>query len=107
MKEERVYMFNAVWFEPKKGEQRYREYLKHAVPLMKAVGGRRLKSMVPERALIGEFDADLVFFVEYPNWDAFKSFVNSPEYHKIAYIREEALVNSLLVRCGRPEKAFK
>lgn len=106
MKEQRVYMLNALWFKPDGGEQRYRAYLKAVAPLIEAVGGRRLKSFVPDRALIGEFDADLVFFVEYPNWDAFKQFANSPEYHKIAYIFTEAVDNSLLIRCQRPEKSY-
>lgn len=107
VEDERVYMLNALWFKADDGEKRYRDYWKLAMPMIEAVGGRKLKSFVPDRALIGEFDADLVFFVEYPNWAAFKQFANSPEYHKIAYIRNESLSNSLLIRCGRPEKSFK
>lgn len=107
MKDERVYMLNALWYKPDGGEDRYREYLKHAMPLIEAVGGRKLKGFVPGRALIGEFDADLVFFTEYPSWKAYKKFANSSEYHKIAYIRTEALTNCLLIRCERPEKMFK
>ncbi len=107
MKDERVYMFNAVWFKPNGGEARYREYLKHAIPLIEAVGGRKLKGFVPDRALIGEFDADLVFFTEYPDWSSYKKFANSSEYHKIAYLRTESLSNALLIRCERPETAFR
>lgn len=106
MKDERVYMLNAVWFKSGGGERRYREYLKRIAPILESVGGRKLKSFVPERALIGEFDADLIFFIEYPNWQAFKSFAKDPEYHKIAYIRSEAVTNSLLIRCHRPEKSY-
>ena len=106
MSDEKVFMLNAIWYKPDGGELRYRQYIKAIVPLIRKVGGRKLKSFVPERAVIGEFDADLVFFVEYPNWQAFKDFANSPEYHRIAYIREEAISNSLLVRCARPEAAF-
>lgn len=99
-------MLNAIWFKPEGGDQRYREYLKAATPLINGVGGRRLKSFSPDRELIGEFDADLVFFVEYPDWKAFKQFANSPEYHQIAYIREEAVEKSLLIRCVRPETTY-
>lgn len=106
MSKEKVYMLNAVWFKPEDGEQRYREYLKAATPLISSVGGRRLKSFAPDRELIGEFDADLIFFVEYPDWTAFKKFANSPEYHQIAYIREEAVEKSLLIRCVRPETTY-
>lgn len=106
MSDKRVYMLNALWFKPDGGRKRYRKYLKKIMPMVEAVGGRKLKSFVPERALIGEFDADLVFFIQYPDWEAFKQVVNSPEYHKIAYLRTEAITNSLLIRCSRPEKAF-
>lgn len=99
-------MMNAIWFKTDGGEERYRQYLKAVTPLIKGVGGRRLKSFVPDRELIGEFDADLVFFVEYPDWDAFKRFANSPEYHQVAYIREEAAEKSLLIRCVRPETSY-
>ncbi len=97
-------MLNALWFKPDGGEQLYKEYLDLAIPMIEAVGGRKLKSFVPDRAIIGEFDADLVFFIEYPSWQAFRTFANSAEYHAIAYKREEAITNSLLIRCGRPNK---
>ncbi len=106
MSDDRIYMLNALWFKPDGGEKRYRDYMRAMTPLMKRVGGRKLKSFVTDRAVVGEFDADLVFFVEYPNWQAFKEFANSADYHKIAYIREEAIEKSLLIRCVRPEKAF-
>ena len=99
-------MMNALWFKAEVGEQRYREYLKEVTPLIKEVGGRRLKSFVPDRELIGEFDADMIFFVEYPDWSAFKQFANSPKFHQIAYIREEAVEKSLLIRCVRPDSSF-
>lgn len=105
MSDQKVYMLNAVWFKANGGESRYREYLKAISPMMRKVGGRKLKSFVPERAIIGDFDADLVFFVEYPSWSAFKEFANSAEYHSVAFMREEAISNSLLVRCSRPDAA--
>ena len=100
-------MLNALWFKPDGGDAQYRKYLRAALPLIKQVGGRKLKSFVTDRAVIGEFDADLVFFIEYPNWDAFKEFANGPEYHKIAFLRENALEKSILIRCVRPQAPFR
>ena len=97
---------NVLWFKGEVGEQRYRDYLKVVNPLIKEVGGRRLKSFMPDRELIGEFDADMIFFVEYPDWSAYKQFANSPKYHQIAYIREEAVEKCLLIRCVRPDSSF-
>jgi len=102
-----IYMLNAVWFKADGGEEQYRQYLNEIGPLIKRVGGRKLKSFVTDRVLIGEFDADLMFFVEYPDWQAFKDFANSSDHHKVAYLKEEALEKSILVRCTRPERSFK
>lgn len=106
-KDSNIYMFNAVWFKANGGEQRYREYMRAVGPLMRSVGGRKLRSFVSDRDVIGEFDADLIFFVEYPNWQAFKNFANDPAHHKVAYLREEALEKAILVRCVRPERAYR
>ena len=100
-------MLNAVWFKPDGGDALYRKYLRAVRPLIKQVGGRKLKSLVPDRAVVGEFDADLIFFVEYPNWDAYKAFANSSEYHKIAHLRNESVQNSLLIRCTQPQVPFR
>lgn len=100
-------MLNALWFKAEGGEQRYREYMRAVGPLMRSVGGRKLKSFVSDREIIGEFDADLIFFVEYPDWQAFKDFANHPDHHKAAYLREEALEKSILVRCVRPERGYR
>lgn len=106
MPDNRIYMMHAVWFKADGGEQAYRKYLKKWTPLIKQVGGRKLKSFAPEREIIGEFDANLIFFVEFPDWAAYKKLANSPQFHQIAYIREEALEKSLLIRCVRPEKSY-
>ena len=106
MNDDRIYMLNALWFKQDGGEQRYREYMKAVMPLVKRVGGRKLKSFVPDREVIGELNADLIYFMEYPNWQAYKDFANSPDYHKVAYLREEAIEKSLLIRCVRPERSF-
>ena len=103
---DKIYMLNALWFKADGGEDRYREYLKVVTPLISKVGGKRLRSLTTTRALVGEFDPDLIFFVEYPNWQAFKDFANSADYHKIAYLKEEALEKCLHIRCDRPEEPF-
>lgn len=101
-KDTRVFMFHAMWFKPDGGAEKYQKYLKRVIPMLESVGGKKLKSLEPERALVGDFDADLVFFVEYPSWTAYKKFVGSPEHHKIAYLRESAIENMFLVKCKRP-----
>ncbi|MFT6408957.1 MAG: hypothetical protein ACJAQ6_002379, partial [Arenicella sp.] len=78
-KDSNIYMLNAVWFKPDGGEQLYREYMKVVAPLIRRVSGRKLKSFVTDREVIGEFDADLLFFVEYPDWQAYKAYANSSE----------------------------
>jgi uncharacterized protein (DUF1330 family) len=53
----------------------------------------------PDLALIGEWDPDLLFFVEWPSWEAFSKLPRNPGYQKIAHLREAALLRSLLIRC--------
>lgn len=102
MSDEKVYMLNALWFKAEGGRETYDEYIKLASPFIAAVGGKKLDAFQPDRSLIGEFDADLVFFVEYPNWQAFKTFVGNEDYQKNAVpVRERALDNSLLIRCSK------
>jgi len=97
-------MLHAYWFKPDGGEKLYYEFMNDVLPLIEEAGGQKLRSVAPERALVGEFDADLMYFVEYPSWDAYRGFANSSEYHKVAYKLREAVEKSLLVRCARPDK---
>lgn len=102
MSDEKIYMLNALWFKADGGRETYQEYIKLASPFIEAVGGKKLDAFKTDKALIGDFDADLVFFVEYPNWQAFKIFVSNEDYQKNAVpVREKALDNSLLVRCSK------
>lgn len=101
-----IYMLNAVWFKANGGERRYREYLKAVGPMIRTVGARKLKSFIVDRALVGEFDADLLYFVEYPDWQAYKDFATSADHHKVAYLREEALEKTIVLRCKRPDQSF-
>ncbi|MEZ6073913.1 MAG: DUF1330 domain-containing protein [Pirellulales bacterium] len=101
MPDEPVYMLNVLWFQPNGGRERYREYLRAAAPIVARFGGKKLDSYVPVEAVIGTFDADLVFTVEWPSWDVFQRFVADPDYQAIRHLREEAIRDSLLVRCRK------
>ena len=96
---EKIYMLNVLWFKKDGGAEKYQEYSAAAAPLVQALGGRLVESYVPETALIGEWDPDLFFVVEWPDWDAFLRLAQSEDYQRIAHLREEALEKSLLVRC--------
>ena len=102
MAEEKIYMLNALWFKPGDGARKYREYLKAAAPFLRAAGGRMHSALyAPQSALIGEFDADLVFFVEYPSRAAFKQMAQDPGYLAQALpLREAAIRKSLLIECS-------
>jgi len=96
-------MFNALWFKPEGGSKSYQKYMALAGPILRRFGGRVVTGGKPRQAVIGEFDADLVFFVEYPNWRAFSEMIADEEYCRVLPYREEAIVKSLLIRC---EKTF-
>ncbi|MBU2489210.1 MAG: DUF1330 domain-containing protein [Proteobacteria bacterium] len=96
-------MLNALWFKPEGGRESYNRYMAAVAPILESFGGRPLVGGAPFQGVIGEFDADLVFFVEYPNWQTFLDFVSSPRYQEIGHYREEAITKSLLIRC---EKVF-
>jgi uncharacterized protein (DUF1330 family) len=101
MPDEPVYMLNVLWFKSDGGAEKYREYLRAAAPIVVRYGGKKLESFVPERAVIGTLDADLVFTVEWPSWEVFEQFVSDREYEAIRHLREEAIRDSLLVRCRK------
>jgi uncharacterized protein (DUF1330 family) len=96
-----VYMLNVLWFKPDGGREKYRDYLRAAGPIVARYGGKKLDTFVPEQAIIGTFDADLVFTVEWPSWQVFEQFVTDAEYETIRHLREEAIRDSLLVRCRK------
>jgi uncharacterized protein (DUF1330 family) len=96
-----IYMLNALWFKPDGGAEKYSQYMKAAAPFVQKYGGRMVTgALVPDKPVIGEFDADLVFFVRYPDWESFTAMINDREYlTRAAVLREEALERSLLIRC--------
>ncbi|PCI76721.1 MAG: hypothetical protein COB20_09810 [SAR86 cluster bacterium] len=92
------FMFNALWFKEEGGAAKYAEYLQAAGPFVAKHGGKTDASYSPAQALIGEFDADLVFLIEWPNFAAFTSLIQDPGYLAISHLREEAIRDSLLIR---------
>ena len=97
--DERVFMLNILWFKEDGGAEKYAEYIAAASPFVAKHGGESTGAYIPEATLIGKFDADLFFVVEWPNQAAFLALVSDPEYLKISHLREEALRDSVLVRC--------
>lgn len=101
MSDERIYMLNVLWFKPNGGAERYREYLKGVNPIASRHGGKKFDSYIPQQELIGELGADLIFIVEWPNSASFEAFLSDPEFRQVRHLREEAITNSLLIRCRR------
>jgi uncharacterized protein (DUF1330 family) len=100
--DERFYMLNALWFKEDGGAEKYQEYMDAAGPFVEKHGGNNGSgAYVPEQAMIGTFDADLLFFVEWPNQEAFLGLINDPGYKAISHLRGEAITDSLLIRCRK------
>jgi len=99
-------MLNALWFKKDGGARKYGEYAAAAGPFVAEVGGELVESYAPNFAVIGEWDPDLFFVVEYPNWEAFTKLRQNAGYLKIVHLREEALDKSLLIRCRRSKISF-
>ena len=100
-KDERFFMLNVLWFKPDGGAEKYDEYLEAAGPFVAKHGGKSTGAYVPEHNIIGEFDADLVFFVEWTDPKAFAAFIQDPGYRAVSHLRGEAIRDSLLIRCKR------
>jgi len=101
MSDERIFMLNVLWFKPNGGAERYEEYLRAVGPISARYGGKKLDAYVPEQALIGEMTADLVFVVEWPSASSIEAFLNDAEFQQVKQMREEAITDSLLVRCRK------
>ncbi|HEB89979.1 MAG TPA: DUF1330 domain-containing protein [Deltaproteobacteria bacterium] len=99
--DEKIYMLNVLWFKPDGGAGKYAEYATAAAPFVQALGGRMIDGFIPEQSLIGEWEPDLFFIVEWPSLEAFLQLPLDPGYQAIAHLREEALRDSLLIRCRR------
>ena len=96
----KIYILNALWFKPDGGAEKYAEYGRAVGPIVAKYGGRiDGRSYVPRQNLIGEFDADLVFFVEWPSLEAFQTFAQDPDLPAASALRSDAITNSLLIQC--------
>ena len=86
------------------GEQAYAEYSRLSTPFATGVGGKPIYIGVPQLMLIGPQHEtwDAAFIIEYPNFAAFLSFVNNPEYQKHAFHRSAAVAHSRLIRLALP-----
>ncbi len=103
---DKIYMLNALWFKEDGGAEKYAEYAAAAAPFVGELGGQLVESYTPQTALIGDWDPDLFFVVEWPDWESFLKLPQNPGYQKIAHLREEALRDSLLIRCERQPVAL-
>lgn len=101
MKDEPLYMLNVLWFKKDGGAERYQDYTAAVGPILANLEASLEEGYKPEHSYFGEWKPDLFFVVKYPNQSAFESLTNNPEYQKIMHLREEALENSLLVRCSK------
>lgn len=101
MPDERIFMLNALWFRRDGGAEKYAEYARAAGPFVASLGGRMVEAYLPELSLIGDWNPDLFFVVEWPSAEAFSKLPLHPGYQKVAHLREEALERSILVRCRR------
>ena len=99
------YMLNALWFV-EGGAEIYQEYIRRAGPIVAELGGSMATpGLVPEAALIGEFDADLVFFVKWPSTRAFEALLAREDYGEVRQLRKKAISKSLLIRCYEAPRA--
>jgi uncharacterized protein (DUF1330 family) len=101
MTDESIYMLNALWFKPDGGAKKYAEYISAAGPFVQQLGGETLQSFRPVQALQGDFDADLMFIVRWPNQAAFESLIADPGYQQIAHLSTEAIERAFLT-CLEP-----
>ncbi len=101
MSDDAIFMLNVLWFKPDGGAARYGEYMKAVWPVAARYGGRKQESYVPEAAVIGELDADLIFMVQWPDRQSFEQFLQDPDFQAVRHLREDAITNSLLIRCRR------
>ncbi len=101
MSDERIYMLNALWFKKDGGAETYQQYLKAAGPVVQKLGGRVVERYTPDLAIIGDWDPDLFFLVEWPDMAAFESLLTNEDYQQIRHLREDALDKSLLIRCRK------
>lgn len=84
---------------PGVGEEAYVSYLRHAAPMVGAVGGRLLWQGRADEYLMGDTSDrwDRVVLVEYPSRSAFLELVNTPEFQALQGEREAGLEAMALI----------
>lgn len=95
-----ICIFNALWFRPDGGAERFAEYGAAAQPFVAEAGGEQLfPSLSVEQSLEGGLDPDLVAFVRYPSVEAFDAMRLSDAYQEIMHLRSEAITKAIATRC--------
>ena len=95
-----ICIFNALWFRPDGGAERFAEYGAAAQPFVAEAGGEQLfPYMSVEQPLEGGLDPHLVAFVRYPSVEAFDAMRLSDEYQEIMHLRSEAITRAIATRC--------
>ena len=91
-----ITMLNMLWFKPG-GRARYDEYLEAARPLVERVGGHYVTPrFLPEEAVEGDFQPDLIFIGQYPHGTRCSKLVRQdPDYRTPSLIRSEAVERSV------------
>lgn len=90
-----IVVLNMLWFNPG-GRARYGDYLHAAQPFVEAVGGHYVTpQFVPEQAIEGDFQPDLIFIGHYPSRQALDELITNPDYLQAAQIRSEAVDRSV------------
>jgi uncharacterized protein (DUF1330 family) len=84
-----------LWFKPG-GRTRYEDYLAAARPHVEHVGGQYVSPrFIPEEAIEGELQPDLIFVGHYPSRQALDELIANPGYLQAAQIRSQALDRSV------------
>lgn len=99
--EEKAYILEAIWFRKGHGAQRYREYLTNASPIASRYGARRVDALFRVEALRGDFEPDYICVIEWPNIEAYYTFLKDIHYRVIAPIKEEAIAKVTTIHCRR------
>jgi uncharacterized protein (DUF1330 family) len=90
-----IAVLNMLWFRPG-GRARYDDYLVAAQTHVEAVGGHYVTPrFIPQHAIQGDFQPDLIFIGHYPSRQALHELITNPDYLEAARIRSEAVERSL------------
>jgi uncharacterized protein (DUF1330 family) len=94
-----VVMLNLLRFRPDGGRESYQRYAEALGQSVNARYGLSVEYLGDGgRALVAEDGQawDMVVLVRYPDRQAFAAMIRDPDYQAVAYLRSEALVESVL-----------